>query len=52
MNKIMANCLDCKHSYAEDIWGEWMCKKGEYIHLDEEGFISEEEIECKYFEEE
>ena len=48
----MANCLDCKHSYIEDIWYELMCKKGEYIRLDEEGFISEEEIECKYFEEE
>lgn len=25
--QIMANCLDCKHSYAADICGEWMCKK-------------------------
>ena len=47
----MANCFNCKNAYVEDIWGEWMCKKGEYVHLDEDGCISEEEIECKYFEE-
>ena len=50
-NKIMANCLNCKYSYVEDIWGEPACEKGKYIRLDEDGYISDEEFECKWFEE-
>lgn len=33
----MNDCLDCKHSYIEDIWNEVVCElKNHYCHQTEE----------------
>lgn len=47
----MANCLDCRRACVEDIFQEWYCKKGHHINIDDDGYISGDEIECDDFEE-
>lgn len=47
----MANCLDCRHSYVEDIFQELCCNKDHLINIDDDGCIGGDEIECEDFEE-
>lgn len=47
----VANCLDCRHACVEDIFQEWYCWQGHHINIDDDGYISGDEIECEDFEE-
>lgn len=44
----MVNCLDCEFSYLNS-WNKWRCALSHTINVDEEGFITDEEIECEDF---
>ena len=47
---FMANCLECRHALVDDIFHEWYCRRDHHINVDDNAFLSSEEIECEDFE--
>ena len=41
----MTKCVFCKHSYVEDIWGEYMCDLNKCDFELDEDFTEDEMIE-------